>query len=480
MFVEGQICSTDIAVSLEIRTGVVSATLGFKMFSFALKGARKRFSATGSIAIPVSASILLLLAGCGGSSGGSSSRDGGGGGGTSTIVTFSFEGPAPTAVAAKIGSAAYTAQSIRAGQVTLAIPSKSPDFSLAYICPPWPIVVDGRQEGRLIEQSVLQQNIADGTSFTWSCTQTPTVPQTGKLTGSVDASAIPGASLLSIQAANGSSAASVELPGPVSSFSLDAPVGSDRVAVLAFDSSSSLLSNLLAAKTYDNQTVPGAMNEGNPAVFGAADKTVAQAITYQNVPSGFAPPTVLVTFFMGTSALLNVAPAARDTYPALPTGAVRSGDAYSFLATAYQNPGGVGWGPQLLVSATSKTGGPMTFSFPAPWTYGGPVAAALPTIEYSYAGFPNSNTTYRGASIGWSDETKPDVFTFSMSTSGRFANGATQVTFPNLSTIPGFLPAPASGTVVSWLADVADVSPQGAPSGTRWVSVRNIGIFTVP
>ena len=365
--------------------------------------------------------------------------------------------------------------------MTLTIPNGSPDYAVAYICPAWPIMAGGMQVGQFLEQFVLQQNIADGSSFTRSCPQTPALPQTGTLTGNVDASAIAGSTLLNVQATNGTSTANVSLAGAVSDFSFAAPVGSNRVEVLAYDSDPSSPVNLLAAKTFDDQVVPGALNGGNSVVLGAADQTVVQAITYQNVPSGFAAPTVLVNFFTGTSGLLHVASGVSTTYRALPAGAVRNGDSYDFLATVYQNQGGLGLGAQVLAKAGSKTGGPMTFSFPSAWSYGGPVPAAMPAFDFTYAGFSGSNATVRNAAIGWSSGTvKPGLFSFFVVSTGNYAKGSTRVTFPDLSGITGFLPAPPSGTVVSWLADTADLSPQGAPSGTEWLSVRNQGTYTVP
>ena len=50
------------------------------------------------------AMVLVSLTGCGGNSGGAGSSGGGGGAGSPTVVTLSFSGGTPSAIAAKIGS----------------------------------------------------------------------------------------------------------------------------------------------------------------------------------------------------------------------------------------------------------------------------------------------------------------------------------------------------------------------------------------
>jgi hypothetical protein len=176
------------------------------------------------------------IAGCGGSPSGNSGSDEGGGGGNSTTVTVTFQGTMPMAVAAKIGSGAFTAQAINSGAVTLSLPSGPTSFAVAFACPPVAVTSGGTQIGQTSQESVIEASTLDGASLTESCAVSPQSFQTGVLTGSVDASAIPAASFLSVNAQSGTSGASYSSGTPVANFALNAPAGSDRVEVLAFNS----------------------------------------------------------------------------------------------------------------------------------------------------------------------------------------------------------------------------------------------------
>jgi hypothetical protein len=423
---------------------------------------------------------LVLAAGCGGGSGGGST---GGGGIPPTTVTFSFIGSAPTTVAARIGSGAYEAQTLTSAELTLSIPNGTKDFAVAFVCPPWPQTVGGVQVGKLTEQTVVQKTVSDGTSFTWSCLPQPATGSTGTFTGSVDASALPGVSYMSIQAANATMMLGTNLNSLKSDFSFSAPAGSDRVEVLAYAQNplgtSPVSSSLMAAKTYDSQVVPGVLNGGNPVGLGSADQTTAQPITYQNVPSGYAAPTTHVLFGMGEQAgAFIVADGATSAYPLLPAGAVRNGDSYSLIATAYQDSVlGLPIGPAVMVNTTSKTGGPMTFSFPAPWTYSGPVPAALPSFDLTYSGFAgNAGVNRQGGLARTTLNGGTNTNLFSVSTSASYQGGSTTIALPDLSGVSGFLPAPASGTTASWIAGVFQYDASTATGS----AVESSGTYTVP
>ncbi len=437
----------------------------------------------GGLRVPAMMLGLSLAAGCGGSSNSGGGTGGGGGGGNSTTVTFTVRGAMPTAVAAKIGSGAFTAQTLTSGALTLSIPSGTTDFAIAYVCPPWPVFAGGVQIGQVTDQLVSQENLAEGTSFYGSCQPTtPSSPQTGTLTGSVDATALAGVSYLSIEAGTGNSMLATRIGAPKSDFSFAAPAGNDRVEVLAFTEGPPeklpISTSLLAAKTFDGQQVPGALNGGNPVVFNAADLTTPQPITYQGVPSGYGPATTNVFYNMAGQAAFIVALGAASTYPNLPAAAARSGDSYGFIATGYQNGiPGVLVGPAVLVQTTGSTGGPVTFSFPAPWSYSGPSAAVLPTFDFTYAGFTGKSGVHRTAILAWpAGSGFANGYTYSVSSSDKYEGGSTAIAFPDLSSVGGFVAGPTSGTQVTWLAIISEFDTS---SGTH-TAAESSGEYSVP
>ena len=242
----------------------------------------------------------------------------------------------------------------------------------------------------------------------------------------------------------------------------------------------------MAVKTFDPQQVPGALNGGNPVVLTTADETTSQTVAYKNVPAGFTAPTLQVLFNMAEKTGFIVAIGPGTFYPALPAAAMDSGDFYSFIAISYQSSlDGIGVGPAVAAYATTPTGGPMTFSFPAPWSYSGPTPAALPMFDFTYPGFSGKNGLERLATLTWLTGTPSaiDEKTFIVRTTGNYLNGTAQVAFPDTSSLTGFPPAPPSGTHVSWSAEIGQhsyESGQTAPSSSTGSAVLTEGGYTVP
>jgi hypothetical protein len=378
------------------------------------------------------------------------------------------------AVAAKIGSGAFTAQAINSGAVTLSLPSGPTSFAVALACPPVAVTSGGTQIGQTSQESVIEASTLDGASLTESCAVSPQSFQTGVLTGSVDASAIPAASFLSVNAQSGTSGASYSSGTPVANFALNAPAGSDRVEVLAFNSVSQgavETFSLVAAKNISSQAAPGALNGGNTVVLGSADETMAAPITYNSIPSGFPPPSTIVIYQTEGGGGFLIADAATTQYPMLPAEAVQTGDSYVFEATARNNFQAV----SSFISASA--GGPVSFTFPAPWSYAGPTPATLPTLEFNYTGFAGESSVTEAASIGWSVGTYSENF-ITLIASTNYQNGATTLAIPDLSGVPGFLANPQSGTQAVWSAQISQHS--GTVQTTTSNVVQNGGTYTVP
>ena len=424
--------------------------------------------------------LFVCIAGCGGSSpSGTGGSNGGGGGGSSTAVTVMFRGATPTAVAAKIGSGAFTAQSISFGPLTLSLPSGTTNFAVAFVCPPVAVTSGGTQIGQTSQESVIEESTLDGTSLTEACGVFPQSFQTGTLTGSLDASAIPAASFLTVDAQSGASGASYSSGTPVANFTLNAPAGSDRVEVPAFNNVSQgavETFSLVAAKNFSSQTVPGTLNGGSPVVLGPADEATEAPIAYANVPSGFPAPSTIVVYQTAAGGAFLIADAATDQYPVLPPGAIQNGDSYAFEATARDNFQAVS------SSISASAGGPVSFTFPAPWSYAGPTPAALPTLDFNYAGFAGEGGVTEAASIGWSVGTYSENF-ITMIATANYQNTATTLATPDLSGISGFFANPQSGTQAVWSASISQNSGGGlqtAPSTATSNSVQNGGAYTVP
>lgn len=475
--------------------------------------------------------LTVALPGCGSLI---TSNSGGSNGANSyTDVTVNFTGILPTAVATQIGSGSFSSATLSSSSLSLQIPNGTTNFAVAFVCPPetyntggsgggdgsgtfdgdgsTTIIVEPSQVRKASKLSndrgaglqfaktqdtsgsnlwTTQQLIAastlDGTSFTTGCSnQAAASPTYGSLTGTIDVSALSYPWLFSVGAENESSGAWL-YAGSVSSFqnfTISAPTGSDRV-LLSVSNDNPLESDLIAAKSLDNQTVPGALNNGNPVVFNAADAVTNQPIVYENVPAGFPSPTTSIAYVLsgmivppGIQDGVWLSSFAGNRYPALPTSVSQSGDYYSFWATTGNSATSMG------VFTTTASGGPMTMSFPAAWNYPGPVAAAWPTFaNLGYMGFTGSGTEAVVLNIGWLSASG-NYGTYIVSASSNTMNGVSSQTFPDLSTIPGFLPSPSSGETVYWTATLSQstygfLQPISA-NGTV-ASVDSTGSYVVP
>jgi hypothetical protein len=404
---------------------------------------------------------FVLLSGCGGGSG-AASTGGGGGVNPSKSVTLSFYEGTPSVAAAKIGSGSFTLQAVTAGKLSLSIPSGTTTFSVAYVCG--------------LFEDVFEASTADGNSFTVPCLGPYTSPQMGTLTGNIDISAIPSANSVNLAVNDGTTMVQAGVAVDAN-FNFSAPVGNDRVEVLAYNSTSQG-ATVVGVKSFSNQAVPGSLNGGSPVIFTQADQTILQTITYTNVPNGYSSPFTAVGYLFGGAGGTSIATATTQ-YPELPAAAAVSGDFYEFFATA-RNAGKPT--EMAIVAKSATTAGPMTFAFPAPWIYAGPSPAALPTFDLSYSGFSGRTGVYQTALANWYN---PNIGTLEISVvaSANYLNGSTMVSFPDLSGLAGFVSPPSSGTQVAWVALIAQSSagePQPMSSNATIATVENGGNFTVP
>lgn len=270
--------------------------------------------------------------------------------------------------------------------------------------------------------------------------------------------------------------------GSSGSISVAEPVGTDRVLVLAYDSVLSgdleTPGDLAAAKNFSSQIVPGALNGGNTVVLGAADATTLEPLSFAGVPSGYSAPSVLVGFETSGGGAILVGTTDTNGYPALPAGAVQSGDSYVFSATAHSISN---LGEQIRVTTNSTSAGPESFTFPVAWTYAGPPAAAWPSFDIAYAGFAGETGVRVGVAETWTAGATATNLVVVTAT-GSSLNGSTTLAVPDLSGLAGFLAAPASGTNLVWTAEISQgsIPSVSTTSNGSTMMVSNAGTFAVP
>jgi hypothetical protein len=412
---------------------------------------------------------LALLVGCVGSSGTKGST-----GENPTTVTFTFSGPAPAVVASRIGTGVFTQATLSSNVLKLSIPTGTIDFAVAYICPSYTLSQDTFQR-----QFVFEATIGDGTAFDESCAApiNVPVPQSGTISGTVDATAISGANMVWLEG-NGTGTG---FGGSVENVSTQLPVGIDDVVALATEntySGSTVSITVLAAKDLGEQTVPGVLNNGNPIVLSESDETTVQLISYKNAPSeGLLGTSVSFTTEEGGNIPLQSS--TNTSYPAVPAAMLQDKTQYSAISIA----GDVQTSWVSYSEVWNNGGRPLTIVFPPAWTYSGPAAAALPVFDFStYSGFTGTAGVTRVGTENW--QTAPDSLnTFQVTASASFQTGQGPLAMPDLSGLSGFLAAPQSGTTVSWRASISQNSAHAVgstPINSSTETVENVGQFIVP
>jgi len=392
---------------------------------------------------------------------------------TPTTVTFTITGVTPTNVATKIGSGPFTTVSPKSGVVNITVPSNETAFAIAYFCTV-SLSPSGNAPSEVREQDVFEATTLDGNSFSGAClpgfgSSSATAP--AQLTGSIDASAVSGVSSLVVAAGN------VDFNFPftnASSFGFATASGTDRVLVLAYDNVSSppALSGsttLEAAKSFANQTVPGALNGGNTVVLGLQDETTPVAISFGNLPSGFAIDSSSASFLTSDGRAILIAEPATKQYPALPKNSTESGDYYSIFMDASNGQSGISVTKNLTLAAS------VALIFPPGWSYAGPTPAPQPTFNVAYSGFSSSQGVSYGAAWNWSPSGSGIQYSASVTATRNFLNGTTVISMPDLSGLAGALSTPATGDYVNWDVGITQTAYESQPATLANSTVTNVG-----
>jgi hypothetical protein len=387
---------------------------------------------------------------------------------TGTTITATFKGATPAAVAEQIGTGAWTAASLQGGQLTLTIPQGESRYAIAYVCP---VNFLGSEFESVIEATT-QDPVPRG--FCLSGTSASLPPAKGAVTGSVDASAIPGASSVLIYGLLGEGS----VPGVTGTFNIQMLPGLVDIAFVAVDTSR----RVVAVKILRSQTVPGAANGGQTVVLAATDETAYQTISVTNVLPGFTgaePATVYETekgtFFPVIPISFSGPPVSH--YAVVPATEAQASDKYRFSVSDIRTqPSGCTQqvGTQYAsITSSSASASTVTLPLPAPLAYSQPPLDLFPSFDVSYTGFSANDSV----EIGWSP-TAGSVSNLTVTATAAYQNGAAALAVPDLTSLAGFLAAPSSGDIVSWSVTLTENASQ--PPGLSFADVINRGCYNEP
>lgn len=382
------------------------------------------------------ASLLVISTGCGGGSRPIV---------TSTptpvanAVTISFAAPTPVAMAQKIGAGNWTVTPVPSGgPLTVQLPAGTTQYGVAFLC-------ESIRFGSQVNQEfIVEADLKDGSSYSLQlCLPDATAtPTRGSFTGSFDATAIPGVSTVEISIDDFS--ANFGLNTATGSFNISGLIGTTDVYATAFDS----LHNMLAMKIVRGQTVPGIANGGNPIVLAASDAiTTSMPVSVANIPAGGFSPPLMVPFpsYVSAHGGVNVGtgfPLATQ-YAVVNATEAQPGDYYSFILLAGAAT------EQVQTRQFLKTAAPVTLTLPNPWAATPPAPARFPTFIFNYTGLAGQPAIADQASISW---TQSGIF-FAITAIATANNqqGATTLTMPDLTALPGFFAMAPTATPITWV-----------------------------
>jgi hypothetical protein len=252
--------------------------------------------------------------------------------------------------------------------------------------------------------------------------------------------------------------------GSTGSFSDNLLPGIYDFAALAFDFPTN---NVLAVKIVRSQTVPGAVNGGNPIKFLASDATTVQSISVTNDPWGGPTLEIDASFTTAnrTSFPLQVAPssASSNLYWVVPSSETQTGDYYSFGASDTNATTGQAIGTTQTATGASA----ITLAMPAPMASSAPVPSTFPNFTINYAGFSGQAYT---ASISWNASSIYyiiETVKITITATASFQNGATTLAIPDLTSLLGFFGPATSGTMVTWSTSLS--SGTNSSGSSSWV-----------
>jgi hypothetical protein len=359
---------------------------------------------------------------------------------STTTVAITFSDPKPVAFAEKIGTGNWTSATLpSSGTLLVQLPSGTTQYGVAFLC------TSTRSGSQVNVEQILEADSRDGTTFSLQLClpDSSGSPPTGSFTGTFDASAIPGTN--SVQISIDGFSRTAGFGTTTGSFNITGLTGMTDAYAVAFNSSNVPL----AMKVVRSQTVPGIANGGSAIALSASDAvTTLQPISIVNNAAGLNPPTIIhfpsyVTangsvpveiggFFIPTQ------------YAVVPPPMVQPGDYYLFDLGAS--------GATQFVTTTQylRTTGPVTLTLPAPWAATPPTPASFPTFIFNYTGLAGQPAVADEASIGWT--LGSTFFAVDVVATANHQVGATNLTMPDLTAVPGFFAMAPTTTKITWVA----------------------------
>ena len=378
-------------------------------------------------------SLIIISTGCGGGGAAAPPPP------PPSTVAITFPAPMPVTVAQKTGTGNWAATSLPSnGTLVLQLPSGTTQYGVAFVCK---YTVSGNPVNA---EWVLEADLKDGAAYSVQlCSSDIFTPPTGSSTGTFDATAIPGTSSVEISL-NGFSR-NATFAATTGSFNITALTGTTDLYAVAFNSSNVPL----AMKIVRGQTVPGGTNGGNTITLNASDAiTTVLPISVANTPGGSFNPPQIVHFPSYVTAHgsfpVEIGGSFIPTqYVVLPAGATQPDDFYLFDLIAGATT------QEVFTRQYLKATGPVTLTLPNPWAATPPTPATFPSFTFNYAGLAGQLAVSDNAQIGWTQGST--AFAINVIATANHQNGATTVTIPDLTSLPGFLSMAPSGTKITWV-----------------------------
>ena len=397
---------------------------------------------------------------------------------TGTTVNVSFKGGTPLGLAEQIGSGTWAAASLQSGQLTLIIPQGETRYAFAYACPS-----DGLFNSESVIEVTTQDPLPSGFCASPRLGPPPPPPKEGYVTGSVDASAIPGISSVLIYGLLGFGS----VAGTTGMFNVQTPLqGTHDIAFVAVDASQ----KILAVKILRSQTVPGAVNGGKTVTLAAGDETKYQTISVTNAPPGFSAAVLNADYETGGGVSLPVVPSSffgptQSQYAVVPASEAQAADEYRFSAAdiSLQPPPtkcvDQFFGKRYIsASLSTASASAVTLPLPPPLAYSPPTPAAFPSFDLTYTGFAGDSKVNYSARLDWGvTGTVTPRTQVTASATTAYLNGVPNLTIPDLTSLTGFFAPPRSGSMVSWNATVYQYA---LPAAGSLASVANSGCYVEP
>jgi hypothetical protein len=415
------------------------------------------------------AGLIMIAAGCGGGQNAMTSPTPTPTPVISNTVAVTFLAPMPVAVAEQIGAGNWTSASLPgSGVLTVGLPSGTTRYGIAFLC------TRTASGSPVNNEWIIEADLRDGSAYSLQMCNpnSPVTPTTGNISGSVDATAISGTFSLDIFL-QGSGA--IFENATTASFNTTVPTGTADLYAVAYDNTATIL----AMKILRSQTVPGTANGGNTITLTASDAVTLQPISVVNAPSGgFSapqtnPPPAYVSAHGGFQVGIGFVDSTK--YAVVSAADAQSGDYYTFNATS-------GTASQIVSTQQFQTtNGPVTLTLPAPWSPVSPAPAAFPTFTFDYTGFSGQAVVVDSAGILWG----AGFNAIGIYSTANHQNGATALSIPDLTSIPGFSAIVPSGTI-NWGATTWGGTTQpylnsvAPPIPQTLSSVVGLGSYTIP